>query len=237
MNNLLNLGLNDLVEIYENVDPIIENVDPIPSKNVIEYKEMIDNSKKIDSLYIDTIDRVGVVSWCLMNKIYQSPISTQKKRLNRLVSKGYIKKSKDGLFSSLSYNHSRNDLHNLWIGSLSLDCILKGYEFIRDIEIMKDRKYMFSRNLYEDNFCGDLVVFQKNGVCVFEVELHKKNNLILQSKLEGYIDNLNSGFFGCVVYYTNNIKVKKQVEYYKNYLGFKGNIEVVLTNEKDLMIK
>jgi len=168
-----------------------------------------------------------------------SPRSTQLSRLERLTKKGLIKKSKNGLYHSLDYKPSKNDTHNLWISSLDIDFTYEGYQVIRDVEIQRDKDsiYRFSRIMYDDDFISDLVVVGKNKITPYEIELNKKNDESVKNKIQGYIENIRDGKFTNVYYYSNNLRVIKQIEYYLRYFNCDVDIKIVTSSKEELLIK
>jgi len=224
-----------LVMDKENSDTLIKQ----KSQN-LSYKEKIEQSRKIDLEYVDVINSVGIVSWCLMNKINQSPRTTQISRLQRLVDKGLIKKSKSGLYHSVDYKPSRNDTHNLWISSIMIDLVIDGWICFRDVDIQKDldSKYRFSRVMYDDNFIPDLISEKMDVVVCYEIELTKKSDTnSVKNKIEGYIDYLNDGKFSKVIYYTDNPNVRKSIEYWLDYFKTDVDIQIISSTQEDLLIK
>lgn len=222
--------LNDINEIDS------KKVATITRQKNTDYFKKLENSKQIDKLYVDTINRVGIVSWQLCNKIHKSARTTHLSRLQRLVKQGKIKKTKT-FYHSNEYKSSRNDLHNLWISSVMLDLINKNVECLRDTEIMKDSKYKFSRFAYDDNFVSDLVAIQNNKVEAYEIELTKKsNNEQVKNKIDAYIYAIKNEIFTKVRYITDNTSVKKQIEYFLQYFDCDADIKVIMVSKEKMLI-
>ena len=251
-NNNVDLIGDFLNEQQQNETPnekhgVIEH-ENIKSETRISYQQRIDNSKMWDDLYLEVINGVQVVSWQLMNRLKAFSRSTIISRLNRLVDKKLIRKASNGLYHSLDYKCSRNDRHNLWISALIISD-KKGFEFEKDIDILKDKKsnFRFSRTMYDDNFIPDLVAMKNDTVIAFEVELHKKSikkDLYsgetinpMKNKIEAYIRALEKNQFTTVYYFTDNKSVKNQVEHWINYFQFDGDIIIKLTTNEGMKIK
>jgi hypothetical protein len=240
----------DLIEDFfhgDNNREYDKNIGVIADNNVkqehrVSYKQRIDNSKLYDDYYVDVINTVRIVSWQLMNKTKSFARSTIISRLNRLVDKKLIKRAKNGLYHSLDYKSSRNDRHNLWIASVILS-YSNDYEFEHDIDILKDEnsKFRFSRLFYNDNFVSDLVSIKDGNVVAYEIELTVKTGLQnkeqLKNKVRAYVDCCKKGQFANVYYYTDNNRVKKQIEYWRKYFEGEKYIEIKMSNDEKMMIK
>lgn len=230
--------------------PVLKNTPPPKNakffseekpKQQLSYNEKIAKSREFDEYYEWIINTFRIVSWQLINYDEPAPRSTIISRLNRLINKGLIKKSKKGFYHANDYKPSQNDRHNLWIAAIHLHQIHKGYDCYTDVDILKNNmnQFRFQRMIYtNDNFIPDLVSINNNNeIIAWEIELHKKKDDTIKNKIRAYIDSVNRGQFSKVHYITDNNRVKKQIEFWINHFKGKSQIKIITMTDEELMIK